>query len=206
MSTIHTRYSVYNMALDYLNEVPIAAPPGTGVAARWLERNFDRFVDVELSSNFWNFAMEYHELQRDVTYDATRRWRYRYATPNGALRIYPPTANGERDGRLLDFATVRGGILLNQGPTLRSWWAMRVPNPGEWEPVFAEVVAATLAINLAHKITGKTSYIDRLTQLRADLLDRAEEINALARSPEPIEQHDILRVRGEDGYGYDGSF
>ena len=210
MSTIHTRYSVYNMALDYLDEMPIIAPPGSGVAARWLNRNFDRFVDVELSSNFWNFALEYHELQRDGLFTKTSRWGFRYAVPVGALRIVPPTYDGRRDGRLLDFANMRGGVLLNHGPKLKSWWVMRIENPGEWEPLFAEVVAATLAINLAHKITGKASFIDRLTSLRGDLIEKAYEINALERSPEPIEAHDILRVRGLGGDtygdGYDEGF
>lgn len=196
MSTIHTRYSVYNMALDYLDELPIIAPPGTGPAARWLNRNFDRFVDVELSSNFWSFALEYHELQRDGLYEKTSRWTYRYREPNGALRIVPPTYDGQRDGRLIDYARVRGGVLTKHGPALKSWWVVRIDNPGEWEPLFAEVVASTLAINLAHKITGKATYIDRLIQLRGDLIDKAYEINALEKAPEPVEQHDILRIRG----------
>lgn len=196
MPTLHTRLTVYNMALDYLDEIPMASLPGTGVSARWLNRNFDRFVDVELTSNFWSFAMEFRELQADLSYDATSRWKYRFAMPNGALRIMPPTYNGERGGRLLDYASMRGGVLLNTGSTLKAWWVFRISNPGEWEPLFAEVVAATLAMNLAHKITGKVSFVDRLIKMREDLIDRAEEINALTKVAEPIEQHDILRVRG----------
>jgi hypothetical protein len=193
MSTIHTTQSIKNLALDMIGELPITS--GSTAVSRFMDRWFEHTVEVELRANTWNFSVDYDETEEDATYTATSRWRYRYLAPNGTLRLLPPTASGERYGRPLDHVVTRSGVLMNSAGPLRGWWVYRVLEPGQWDPLFAQVVISALALAGANKFTGKSSYVQLAAQMRSDALDTAEQVNAIEGSVEPVEQHDILRVR-----------
>lgn len=198
MSTIHSTQSVKNLALDMLGELPITS--GSTAVSRFMDRWFEHTVEVEQRANNWNFTIGYDEVEADATYTATSRWLYRFAQPNGALRMLPPTASGERYGRPLDHVVTRSGVLMNIAGPLKGWWVFRTLEPGQWDPLFAHLIAATLALAGANKFTGKSSYIQQAAQMRSDALDAALQANAIEGSVEPIEQHDILRVRALGGW------
>lgn len=201
MSTIHSIQSVKNLALDMIGELPITS--GSTAISRFMDRWFEHTVEVELQANNWNFAIDYDETEADATYVATSRWRYRYLKPNGALRLLPPNTYGERYGRPIDHAVTMSGVLTNTTGPLKGWWVFRVLEPGQWDPLFAHLIAASLALAGANKFTGKASYVQLATQARDGAIERATEVNAIEGSPQPIEQHDILRVRGVDGWTED---
>ena len=78
---------------------------------------------------------------------------------------------------------------------------MNVQEPGQWDSLFVTLIAARLAAGMAHRFTGKGSFVDRANQIAQNALDLAEEINAFEGTPQPADQYDIIRARGGDNRG-----
>lgn len=194
MPTAHTVTTLYNMALDYIGEFPVSSPSDTGPYARWLNRNFSHYVQMALREEPWNFAIEMHELTPDVT-EPDYRWDYSYTLPAGWLRVLGPTYLGERGGEVVSHQIIGNAILTNVGTSLPVEIVMDVQAPGEWDPLFAGMIAARLAYGMAHRFTAKASYAALAKETAADFKEQAAAINAFEGSLEPIEQFDILRAR-----------
>lgn len=202
MPTSYTRVTVANRALDFISEYPIATLTDSNPYARWINRNFTPTVEATLRQQPWNFACEYFELNADPVAPAFR-WRYRYALPPGWLRVLPPTYDGNRRGRLLAHTVKSNYLYMDESGPRPVECVMNRQEPGEWDALFAELIAARLALGMAHRFTGKTSFVEQCRQLVADAQSSAEEINNLEGFEDHIEQHDIIRVRGGDYWGRD---
>lgn len=200
MPTSHTKVTIANRALDFISEFPISSLTEDNPYARWINRNYAHTVEMSLRQNVWNFATELHELNA-LPSRPSYRWRYQYQLPNLWLRVLPLTWDGERHGRPIPYEVKSNLLYTNAAAPRRVEIIMNVQEPGEWDALFAELVAARMALGMAHRFTGKNSFVEQCRALAQDALDAAAEINALEGSIEPIEQHDILRVRGGDWHG-----
>lgn len=196
MPTSQTPVTIYNMALDIVVEAPISTIADNSPYARWLNRNFVPTVEAALRQNPWNFAVEAFELSAD-TVRPNFRWRRQFALPPGWLRVLPLSYRGDRGGAPIPHEVKRNKLLTNADAPLRVELVMNVQDPGEWDPLFATMIAARLAAGLAHRFTGKTTFLDRAEKIAADAFETAAEINAFEGSYEPAEQFDIIRVRGD---------
>jgi len=195
MPTSHTRLSIYNLAMDVVVEDALISTTENSPYARWLNRNYEHTVEVALRANTWNFSLEFHRLNKDASYTSSNRWNYRYAWPNNALRMIPPTYLGRRAFLPIPHEVRGSYVYANLSENFDTEWVMRKLEPGEWDPLFAQVVAASLAEGMAHRFTRKTSFLDRAMKLKNDALDQAEQVNAFEGDAQPIEQHDIIRAR-----------
>lgn len=199
MPTSHTITTVYNLALDMIADHPVTGPLDDSVYARWLNRNFSHTVEAALRMQPWNFACEFRDLVADVE-APTMRWRNRYALPNGWLRVLPPTYCGNREGSVLPHAVQGNYLLTNDRLRHGVELVMNKQEPGEWDPLFADLIAARLATGMAHRFTAKNSFVDRCRQLALEALEQAELINAFEGSlPEPDEMN-IIKVRNSDNW------
>jgi hypothetical protein len=203
MPTSHTRTTLYNRALDHISEFPINSPQDDSAYARWLNRNFTPTVEAALRLDVWNFACRFVEVTEELT-PPIMRWRRQFQLPLDSLRILQPTKDGYRNGYPLAWAVQGGFLLMNDVPTKGIEYIKNIQNPGEWDPLFAEMVAAQLAAGMAQRFTAKNSYLDRAVQLANQAKDQASEINAFEGSLPQPDQHDILRAR-DDTY-YDDSW
>lgn len=198
MPTSHTRVTIYNLALDTIGEIPIATLNDPSAYARWLNRNYAHTVETALRQNPWNFAIETHELAAEPS-PPSKRFRYCYGLPPGWLRVLPPSHNSERYGRPLPYEVVGNKLYMQaQGP-LPVRLVMNKQEPGSWDSLFAAVVAARLAVGMAQRFTRKASYTDLARAMAAEALETALEANAIESPIDPVEEFDIIRVRG----GYD---
>lgn len=197
MPTSHTLVTIANRALDVIAENPISTLQDNNVYARWINRNYSFTVEAALRQQPWNFAVELHELNPDPV-NPSFRWLRRFALPPGWLRVIAPTYDGSRYGRPLDYEVKRNFVYMNETTPRRVELVMNIQDPGEWDPLFAELIAARLATGMAYRFTAKKSYVDVAKQTAQEALDTAVEINAFEGSAEPIEQYDIIRIRGED--------
>lgn len=200
MPTSATRVTVCNMALDIIVEAPIATLTDTTAYARWLNRNFAPTVEATLREQPWNFACELFKLSADPGPPAFR-WRHRYALPPGWLRVLPITEDGSRYGRPLPMEIKGNWLMTNRHSPCPAECVMNVQEPGQWDSLFVTLIAARLAAGMAHRFTGKGSFVDRANQIAQNALDLAEEINAFEGTPQPADQYDIIRARGGDNRG-----
>ncbi len=194
MPTSETVHTIYNGALDLISEVPAASIVENRAEVRWLNRNYSRVVQGTLRRDVWNFAIETQELAAAAAPAA--RWDYAYDLPNGWLRVLPPTYDGLRTGRPIIHEVKNGQVLTDHVAPLYAELIMDRQTPGDWDPLFAEVVIARLAQGMAHRFTHKALFVDRCTQAAAEAYEVAAMINAFEGSPQPNDQHDVIRVRG----------
>lgn len=195
MPTSHTRLSIYNLAMDIVVEDALASPSENSPYARWLNRNYEHYVEVALQAHTWSFSMEFATLNRDGGFGGTQRWSYRYLRPVGALRLIPPTYRNIRGGQPIQHEVRGAYVYTNLSEDFDTEWVMRKLEPGEWDPLFAQVIAASLAEGMVHRFTRKTSFLDRAREMKREAIEAAEMVNAFEGDAQPVEQHDIIRVR-----------
>lgn len=198
MPTSHTVATIYNLVLDIVSERPSSGPADTGRAeVRWLNRNYQHYVRKNLRKDLWNFATELHNIAR--TTDPNFRWSYAWgALPNGWLRVVPPTIDGERGGEPIPFEVRDGAILtsyLYGSDGMPVELIMDRQDPGEWDDLFAFVVAGDMARAMAHQLTHKRSFVEAAQAFYQEAYDDAAMVNAFEGVQAPVEQHDVIRAR-----------
>lgn len=200
MPTSHTLVTIYNRALDIVSEFPISTTTDASAYARWLNRNYAPTVEAALRADVWNFACRFALLNEDPE-PPVMRWRKRFRMPADWLRALQPTRDGYRTGYPIPWAMQGDYLLANEVPRKGIEYIANIQNPGEWDSLFADYIAAQLAVGMAQRFTAKDNYLVRAVQLANQAKDTASEINAYEGSIAPPEEHDIIRHRGgDDGY------
>lgn len=201
MPTSHTITTIYNRALDYISEFPVHGPEDTGSYARWLNRNYAHTVEAALRQQPWNFACRFWLPVEDAV-KPSMRWNYGFELPNGWLRVLTPTRDGLRTGYPMAYGVQGNTLMMNERPTKGVELVMNIQNPGQWDPLFADMVAGRLAAGMAQRYTAKNSYLDRAKQAAEEAYAQAELINSFEGSLPENEEHDILRARGSETDGW----
>lgn len=193
MPSAHTTLTIRNAALDLISEFPIANVNDDNAYARWMNRNVQHVVQTALRQQPWNFACEWFTLTSID--EAAFRWLYAFDLPNGVLRVLPPTVGGERGGQPIPHEVKRNRLYTSYSATQNIECVMDVQAPGEWDPLFAAMIAARLAHGLSNRFTAKSRYVEYTAKLAAQAYEDAVEINTFEGSLEPTEEFTILRVR-----------
>jgi hypothetical protein len=195
-----TKLDVYNLAVDLIRDTALQSVQQAAPTARWLNRNFKHAVMTTLRAYPWNFAKQIVSLPADDEAPEAM-WQNAFTPPAGWVRILPITSGGYRYGAPVPFEVVGGRIYTDASAPLKVRLIMdKSANPGVWDPLFVELVRCKLALGMANKFPGKSKYIELASQLLRSATDQAELIDAFEGTPEPVEQFDILRVRGADEY------
>lgn len=193
-----TKLGVWNLALDLIKSTALQSSSDVAPEARWLERNWQHTIEVALRMYPWNCAKKYVKLSAE-TEAPPFGWSYAYKPPAGWLRFLGTRRNGTRFGAPVPHEIVGNLIYTNEAPPLYGVFIMDISgNPGLFDPLLVNLVKGELALGMANKFTGKERFIARCEKIVAQAQAKAEEIDAFEGSPEPVEQLDILRVRGAD--------
>lgn len=181
--------SIYNAALDLIEESPVTSPNDDRASARWLKRNFSLVRDGLIRQYEWNFAKARASIAADSEAPAFG-WLYSYTIPVDALRVLPLTKDGYVNGAPIQHEIEGGYILTDQAAPLKIRYLRRVTNTAEFDSMFVLVLAAALAKNMAHALTGKSSYRDRMVQHYDQMLMDAEVVDAQEGTPPvPLGDH-----------------
>jgi hypothetical protein len=201
MATAHTKVTIANRALDYVSENPLVSLSDAGPFARWINRNFTQTVRMTTREQPWNFARRLHLLQEDPDRPPFR-WRYRFQLPHNTVRVLTPTADGSRRGKGLPHEVLGNFLMMNHGGPRPVEIIEYLEDPGQWDDLFAEVIAARLAVGMCKRFTGKRDYLSDMIQMANQALDTAVEVNAYEGSIDNPDTFDIIRARyNENPYG-----
>ncbi|WP_448950595.1 hypothetical protein [Labrys neptuniae] len=174
---------ICNLALDYLDEAPLASIDDNSAVARWFRRNFWPVAWSLMRKHPWNFACARALLPASATPPAFG-WRYGYELPIDCLRVLPLTADGRDGGKPVDHK-IEGTQILTDEPAPRPVrYIARIDNTGRFDQQFTDVLATALAQKAAHLITGKASYAAQLGQTLQALMQEAQAIDALEGTPD----------------------
>lgn len=188
--------SVANMAIDVIEDFPIADLNEDTVVGRWMARNFWRSFDDVLYNYPWYFAKKRIVLAPDAAAPAFG-WNYSYTLPTDCVRPLPLRVDGEFNSRPIPHEIEGNKILTDQASSVRLIYIRREVNPGLWTPPFARVLAMTLATGAAMSISGKASYYDKATKMLVTAWENATLADTLSSgSHEAQNRHDIVDIRG----------
>lgn len=176
-----TPEDVANMALALLTEAPIDSLEDDDKSARLLRLHYDTTREAELEDRVWRFAI----LSAEVAGVEIAYGRHAFTLPGDCLRPLPPTFYDLPDGTGDYFDAEGDALILPWGGSRTIRYVGNMVDPGDWPAQFVEVVAAALAIKLAHPVTGKASMIEAAQAAYNRALTRARRNNALLLQGRP---------------------
>lgn len=196
MPSSMTKVDVYNMAIDIIRDTALQSTTDPAATARWLNRNWQPYVEAAMRAYPWNFAKQQFKLPADSE-KPLFKWSYFYTPPPGWLRVLPITTGGRRDGRPVPHEIIGQRIATNYPAPLPVTCIMdRTANPGQWDTLFVQFVAAKLALGMTAKFPAKARYTNEAKDALAAATEQAEQIDAYEGSAEPVEENNIIRARG----------
>ncbi len=169
---------IANMALAVLDEVPITALSDNSTAARLMNRHFVQTRRAELAKHIWTFALDVDSVAGTDTGSGEGTLNWTYPVPADALRILPLTHNGEADGIPISWRQMGGLIYSDQESPRIIRFIADVADPGDWHPLFTEVMVGALAIKVALPLTHKSGMVEMARAAYERALSDATRANA----------------------------
>lgn len=178
-----TQLEIINMALDHLDEEFAIDENENRPSVQMAVRNFDQVKKSMLRKHPWNFAITEAELTSPTGRDYG--WEYEYTLPAGCLRLLPLRNNEEWNGYIQKYELRGSTILTNEGEKIRIRYIQDIADPEDLtDPLFVDAFALALALRLAHAVTRKNSYVERIASLLKTTMDEAQLIDSLEGHPE----------------------
>ena len=198
MATGLTILDICNQTLDALSQsrtmTQVEFDNEETPEARFFARNFAPTIQALLRANVWSFSKATDQLTADGT-APDFEYAYRYAMPATWLRLLPITYQGDVGGQLIDFKKYGNFIHMDYAGPVNVTGVQDMQDPDLWDACFVEVAVAKLAMKYAVKLTGKTDYYRMSKDMYDEAMNTAMAIDAIEDYPDPIEQHEIVRVR-----------
>lgn len=186
--------AIYNIALDHLEEEPILSSSDDRAVVRWLARNYEPMRNALLRSHPWKFATELASLPALATAPAFR-WLYAYQLPADCVRLLPLTNDGDANGYKIPFEVVGRKIYTDKTAPIPIRYIKKVTDPNEMDALFVQLLGAMLAERLAHWLTGKQSYADRMAKVVQALRIEARLLDSFEATPEYPDEADWVNGR-----------
>ncbi|MBN8848155.1 MULTISPECIES: hypothetical protein [unclassified Sphingomonas] len=150
-----------------------------------LSRSVKAVWDVErqaaIRDHTWNFAMRRAVLAQVAGQDASP-YAAVYRLPATSLRLVEVLGYRRADYQL------EGPFILSSAPApLRIRYLVDVPEPAEWDAMFAKVFAMRVAWQIADRITGDTGRVQIAERKYLAALREAKRVDARENPPVPFE-------------------
>lgn len=166
---------IANMALGVLTESPIDSLDEDIAAARLVRLHFDNTREAELKKRAWVFATQSATVAPIDSADLY--WPYSYALPADCLRVLPLMQSDVE----IDWQVKGGAVLTRWGGSRAIDYIANLVDPNDWDALFNDVLAAAIAIKIAHPLTGKTTMVDVARQVYKDAVREAVRNNAIQK-------------------------
>ena len=179
---VHTRLSLYNLALGHLGERKLASLTEDVETRYLLDEEYEQTLALCLRSGYWNFAMRAIKMESDFT--PNFGYRYGFTKPDDWVKTYQ-TSEDER------FSTPYTMGLKDQSG---SWLADTTPMyfkfvssikglaEAKFPPDYAEYVGFELAFKVMPRVTNKSQ--DEI----AGFEKRMKKAGSIARSNDAMDQ------------------
>lgn len=177
--------AICNSALIKLGVEPITSLAENSRAAILCNNQYSKIRDKLLYSHPWNFAIKRAELVVTAT-EPVYEFAYEYTLPTDCLRVWET-----QYGPLQDFYQVEGGKLYSNYTDLFIRYIAKITDTTEYSPIFDELLAIDLAIDLEYVLIQSNSYKNTLLAERKELLRDARSFDA-QENPSYDYQEDVF--------------
>lgn len=187
-----TADDVANMAIALLNEAPISSLEDDVAAARLINVHYDVAREAELLKHAWAFATMTQTIVGVDTGVGTLR--YAYDLPADCLRPLPLTENGEASGVPISWELRNGALYTDKAGPLTLRYIANITDPDDWDATFTDVLAAALAVRIAHALTHKLDMVQVARDAYQTAYLEAQRVNGLSRGSVMPAEVDIANL------------
>lgn len=162
--------------------------------AEIIREMWDNVRDSLLQSYPWNFAIKRVQLAVDGS-SPSWGWNNRYTLPTDFLALLEIKDDP-------DYVIENGYILTDASAPLYIKYVYRVESAGSFDPMFAEALSATLAVQICEALTQSNTKKQILIQEREAVIAQAYAADAIQDPPQRL-QPDVWLTSREDGVSDD---
>jgi hypothetical protein len=199
-----TPVDICNLALAHCGEDPIEDLDDAGDAEELCARWYDHERRKLLRQYMWNFAQRLTTLAR--TDDGAGDYDDMYLLPTDCLRLSHLGSSYEMEDKYDEFEiTVEGEVdgqggnkvvnVNNDGGTLYIKYTRDVTNITMWDPLFTDILALRLALQMAMPLTKKDSVVERIEKRLKVEEPKAVSVDGQERVPRRIQNSKYLKAR-----------
>jgi hypothetical protein len=185
---LNSEVEICNAALAALGEAPLSSLDEPREAARLARARYGVVRDAVLRAHPWNFAIA-RALLAPLDEVPAFGFAASYALPADCLRVLEagtPPAAWRVEGRRL---------LTDQEAPLAVLYVRRAEEPGLYDPLFVEALAARLGADLAMRITENASRAAALWDLYQAKLREARTVDAREGTADALPDGSWLEAR-----------
>lgn len=183
--------AIVNLAFDYVGESPATSIDDDRPIVRRAKAQYGLRRDILLRAQPWRFAMARASLAALGSTPAFG-WSYEYQMPVAAIRVMPLTENGEWDGTEIPHRFEGRKILTNKAAPLLVRYVSNTVTETDFDPMFTNLFALSLAHALAYKMTHKRSLLTELRQTIQEQLRSSSLLDAIDGTPDYAIGDEIL--------------
>jgi hypothetical protein len=168
---------ICNLALAKLGANRISALTENSVEAKYCNIQYEPTRDAMLRSHWWRFATKRATLSQD-TNTPDFGWSYQYELPSDFLRMMHVHLDGNTPNtETLYSYTVEGNLILSNESTMEIRYIARITDVTEFDPLFVQVLAQQLALNLAMPLSKGPKLTQALQQEMQVLMQQVRAID-----------------------------
>lgn len=156
--------------------------------AEVINEMWDQVRDALLQSYPWNFALKLTNIAADGT-DPDWGYDKRYLLPSDFLHLLSIKDDP-------DYKIIGNYIHTDTAAPLYIKYVKRVTDTGEFEPLFAEALAAHLAVEICEALTQSNTKKQLLLQERERVIANAYAVDAIQDPPQELSDDEWLKARG----------
>ena len=165
---------ICNMGLYLLGAEPIASisPPENTDRARVCFLWYPKSRDAVLRAHNWNFATYRKTISAEVT-TPLNGYSYQFVLPTDPYCLRVIEVNDDPEAEWV----IEGRRLLTDDSTVILKFIAQITNPGLFDPLFIECLAAKLATDLSMPITKSQEVMEAMNKLYEWKLAEARRLN-----------------------------
>lgn len=172
---------IANMSANLLTEARIDSLDEDSKFARLFNLYFDTIREAELSKNAWWFATLYPNDIEATDTEQDGAFRYLYEVPTDMIRPAWITRDGSPDGVPLTWTRWADGIRTDFEGPLKLPYIANIIDPNDWDALFTLALSASLAVTVAHNMTGKANMVQVAQGAYDRAISDAARVNAIQR-------------------------
>lgn len=176
-----SKVEICNRGLQLLGANSITSLEGNNTEARECSRVFDIVRDAELRAHPWNFARKRALLAASSTVPAFE-YTNAFPLPDDFIRLkLENRSQVPVDWQIEMHSTGDVAIMTDDGAPLKLVYIARITDTAKWDPLFVEVFAARLAMEICEKITASATKRQLAQNEYQWKLAEAKRTNAIER-------------------------
>lgn len=188
-----TQIQVYNLALILLENQPVSSITQNNRALTQFNAVWDKVRRSELAKHPWRFAIQMVQLQASGTPPLFDRANA-YPLPGDFLAMAPRLPEDNYPGS--DWQIQGTSVISRDDAPINVRYVADMPNPGTWDELFADVIAARLAQVCCGAINNSNSKQAHADEAYQAAMMEAKRKNAYLQAPIqfPIDPFEIVRL------------